>query len=121
MDQRTKMLFAAVDAKDADAFAAFLTADAVFRFGNAPIVRGRAAIREAVAAFFAAIRGLRHQISEQWECGNAVTILGDVTYTRLDGSALTVPFAVILKIRDSSVSKYLIYADASQLFAGDHS
>ena len=51
-------LFAAIDARDADAFAAFLAEDGEFRFGNAPAVRGRAAIRAAVAGFFARHRRL---------------------------------------------------------------
>ena len=51
-------LFAAIDAQDGAAFVSYLTDDAVFRFGSAPPVRGRAAVQEAVEAFFASIAGL---------------------------------------------------------------
>ena len=53
-------LFAAIDAKDAASFVSYLTEDAVFRFGSAPAVQGREAIREAVDGFFAPIAGCRH-------------------------------------------------------------
>ena len=61
-------LFAAIDAKDAAAFADFITEDGEFRFGSAPAVSGRAAIRTAVADFFATIDGLSHSITAIWLC-----------------------------------------------------
>ena len=36
-----KALFAAIDARDAEAFAGFLADNVVFRFGNAETVKGR--------------------------------------------------------------------------------
>lgn len=110
-------LFQAIDRSDIAAFAEHLHDDAVFRFGNAPPVRGRAAITEAVAGFFGAVRSLSHRIEESWTVADAVICRGSVTYTRHDGSTLTVPFANIFKLRDSLIGEYLIYADNSALFA----
>jgi hypothetical protein len=42
-------LFVTIDAREADGFVAALAANAEFRFGNAPAVRGREAIRTTVA------------------------------------------------------------------------
>jgi hypothetical protein len=44
--------FRGLDTFNADAFASFLTEDAIFVFGNAEPVNGRTAIREVVAHFF---------------------------------------------------------------------
>lgn len=110
-------LFAAIDGKDTDAFVGFLTEDAVFAFGNAPPVSGKAAIRELLVGFFASIRALRHEVTDAWTLPEVAIAIGQVTYTRLDGSSLSVPFADVLKMRQGLVTQYLIYVDASRLYA----
>jgi ketosteroid isomerase-like protein len=110
-------LFEAIDSKDAAAFAGFLTEDAVFRFGNGPLARGRDDVRDTVAAFFAGVKSLKHSIRESWTVADAVVMHGHVTYTRLDGSDLTVPFANVFKLDGALVREYLIFADASQLWS----
>jgi len=110
-------LFATIDAKDAAAFAAFLTDDAVFRFGNGAPARGREAVREAVAQFFAGVRSLKHTVHESWTVPDAAVMHGEVTYTRHDGSRLSVPFANVLKLDGTLVREYLVFADASPLWS----
>jgi ketosteroid isomerase-like protein len=46
-----------------------------------------------------------------------VVVEGNVTYTRQDGSQLTLPFADVLETRDGKVSNYRIYIDIAPLFA----
>lgn len=111
-------LFASIDRREAVAFAGFLTEDAIFRFGNQAPVRGRTAIADAVSQFFGQIAGLKHQVQNTWENDDAVIVTGDVTYTRLDGSQVTLPFADVFRMRDSLVHEYLIYMDVTPLFAG---
>ena len=53
-------LFSAIDAKDAERFASFIVEDGEFRFGSAPVVKGRDGIAQAVSAFFDSIDGLSH-------------------------------------------------------------
>jgi hypothetical protein len=96
-------LFGAIDASDAEGFVGYLTEDAVFCFGNAPPMRGRAAIEQGVRQFFATIGQSRHD--------------GLVTYTRLDGSEVTLPFADTLVLRGERVAEYFIYVDVAPLFA----
>ena len=110
-------LFAAIDARDADAFAAFLTEDGEFRFGNAPPVLGRAAIRAAVAGFFAAIGGCRHRLIASWTGPGTAVCEGEVTYTRHDGSTLTVPFVNVFELRSGRIRSYRIYIDNGPLFS----
>ncbi len=110
-------LFATIDRKDAAAFAAFLTDDAVFRFGSQPPVAGRPAVQAAVEAFFGMITGLRHELRSEWKGSDSLVVEGDVTYTRLDGSKVTLPFADVFDLRGKAVRAYKIYIDAAPLFA----
>jgi len=110
-------LFAAIDANDAAAFVGFLTDDAVFRFGSAPAVRGRAAIQAAVDGFFATIAGYSHNVQNTLGSGSTLVCEGEVTYRRQDGSEITLPFTDILEYEDDLISHYKIYADISPLYA----
>jgi len=111
-----KRLFESIDSQDAETFAAFLSDDVRFRFGNADLVKEKAAVREVVAGFFASINGLHHEIQDVWEQRDAVVCHGVVTYTRHDSSTLTVPFANVFKMNGDLIREYLIFADVSQLY-----
>ena len=114
-DEWIRDLFRCVDAKDIDGWLEFLTPDAHFRFGNAATVEGKSAVRDAVIAFFASISELRHDLAETWIHFDAVICHGEVTYTRLDGSALSIPFVNVLRMEGDLIRDYLVYADASEL------
>ncbi len=110
-------LFAAIDAMQADTFAAFLTEDARFTFGNAASIDGRAAIRDAVATFFGTIKALRHEITNVWEVGETVICQLAITYTRHDNRVVAIPAANIFHMRDKLIRDYLIYIDLSPVYA----
>lgn len=110
-------LFASIDARDAGRFVEFLADDARFRFGNLPAVAGRAAIRATVAEFFAGIAACRHQLHAVWSPPGHAIVQGEVAYTRLDGGVVTVPFVNVLGLDGGLVRDYLIYVDATPLFA----
>ncbi len=111
-------LFQTIDNQDSEAFAQWLAEDASFRFGNQPAVVGRDAIRDYVQGFFASLQALSHQLEQQWTTADGVVCHGQVTYTRHDGSLLTVPFCNVLNMTDGKVHEYLIFADTSALYAG---
>jgi ketosteroid isomerase-like protein len=110
-------LLAVIDARDADGFVAFLTPEAEFRFGNAPAVFGRDAIRAAVAGFFSMIGGCRHRLIGTWSGPGTAVGEGEVTYTRMDGSTVTIPFVNVFGLRGERVASYRIYIDNSPLFS----
>lgn len=111
-------LFAAIDARDAAAFVELLTPDAQFRFGNAPTVTGSEAIGIAAGQFFAAIASCRHRLLRTLtgSDGAATACEGIVTYTRHDGSAISVPFVNVFELRGDKIAAYRIYIDNSPLF-----
>jgi ketosteroid isomerase-like protein len=109
-------VFAIVDTGDANSFIELLTADAQFRFGNAPVIVGHEAIRAAAAAFFAAIALSRHRVLGTWNGAASAACEGEVTYTRHDGSVVSVPFANVFELRGDKIAAYRIYIDNSTLF-----
>jgi ketosteroid isomerase-like protein len=113
----TARLLERVDAKDSAGFVSFLTPDARFRFANQPAAQGHATIAAAVAGFFAAIEGLRHEILGTWSVPDHSICEGRVTYTRHDGSQVTLPFVNVLELRGDLIADYRVYIDATPLFA----
>jgi uncharacterized protein (TIGR02246 family) len=109
-------LFQALDAFDANAFASFLTEDAIFVFGNADPLKGKHTIRDGVANFFTSIAAIRHELIETWVVPDAIICRGIVTYTRHNGTQLQVPFANVFKLRNERIQEYLIYIDNTQLY-----
>ena len=114
---RIDALFAAIDRKDANRFVEYLTDDAVFRFGSAPAVQGRAAIEQAVSGFFSTIDGCRHKLTASWTGPETFACEGEVTYRRHDGSEITLPFADVFDLRGEMICGYRIYIDIAPLFA----
>jgi hypothetical protein len=110
-------LFAAIDGKHTLEFVSFLTDDAEFRFGNGPAVHGRSAIGAYVDGFFGMIGSSRHELVRAWTDDGSAVCEGKVTYTRLDGSQVTLPFVNVFYLRDGLVARYLIYIDNAPLFA----
>ena len=110
-------LFATIDAMDPGAFAEFLTEESQFRFGSAPVVRGRDAIAAAVDAFFQTIDGLTHSIGRVWREGSSLACEGEVCYRRHDGSEIAIPFVDVFEFEGELISNYKIYIDIGPLYA----
>jgi len=110
-------LFASIDAMDTGRFLRFLTNDAVFRFGSAPSVRGREAIRAAVDDFFSTLAGCRHVLTRIFADNGTIVCEGEVTYTRQDDTEVSLPFANIFEFEGDLIAHYKIYADAGPLYA----
>jgi hypothetical protein len=80
-----------------------------------PPVSGKKNVRDAVAGFFSSIKGISHKLTGTWSVDDMVFVQGESTYTRKDGTTLTVPFFDLFKMRGSLVSQYIIYIDISRL------
>jgi ketosteroid isomerase-like protein len=118
MDIKEKItaLFKTIDEMDADKFVNFVTDDAQFRFGNAPAAVGKAAIKEAVAGFFTTIKGISHKNVNLWVMPGHTIYEGEVTYTRHDGSKLTIPFLNVFGMAGDLIKDYFIYIDINPLY-----
>ena len=94
---------------------AYLTEDAVFRYGSQEAVHGRAAIGEYVSGFFGSIEALQHHVTETWEGESSLVCQGEVTYTKMDGADVTLPFVNVFRFAKGRVRDYLIHIDPSPL------
>jgi len=110
-------LFASIDGKQTQDFVSFLAEDGEFRFGNGPPVHGRAAVGAYVDGFFGMIRSSKHELVRAWNDDGTAVCEGNVTYTRLDGSKVTLPFVNVFYMRGKDIARYLIYIDNAPLFA----
>ena len=111
-------LFAAIDTKDTKKFLSYLAADGEFVFGNAPAAVGHADIGAAVSGFLGTIRRSEHRMTRAWEDATSAACEGLVTYTRLDGSTVALPFVDVFHFRGGKIGRYQIYMDVNPLFAG---
>lgn len=110
-------MFAAIDAQDGAAFVAYLTEDAIFRFGSAPPVQGRSSIQAAVEGFFATIAGCKHTIFNSLRQDDTLVCEGEVAYQRRDGREVVLPFTDVLEYSGDLISQYKIYIDIGPLYA----
>ena len=110
-------LFASIDAMDTESFLAFITPNGTFRFGSAPPVQGRRAIAEAVGGFFSSIAGLEHTLHRILSSDDVAMIEGEATYTRHDGSTISLPFVNVFECEGALISDYRIYIDIGPLYA----
>ena len=113
--KRLDDFFKTIDAKDTNGFLAFLGPNASFRFGNAPTIQGHDDIGETVGAFFDSIEALKHDLNRSLTHKTSIVCECEVTYTRKDGSQLTVPFANVFGFQGDLINEYLTYIDISQL------
>lgn len=109
-------LIASIDTMDTPAFASHLHPDVEFRFGNAESVFGRDNAAAMVGGFFSSIKGIKHTMADMKVVDDLVVSHGHTTYTRHDGSTLTVPFADIFYMQDNLIKKYFIFVDTSELY-----
>jgi limonene-1,2-epoxide hydrolase len=112
-----KDLFASVDAMDTEGFLSFIDPEATFRFGSSEPVTGHEEIRLAVDGFFASFKALKHELQRTVTEGNVIACEGEVTYTRHDGSNVTLPFVNIFEVDDGIISLYRVYVDVGPLYS----
>lgn len=115
-DDFTIDLFTIVDTMNGAGLAARITENGIFRFANIPRVQGREAIAAFLDNFYASIKAIRHDQLKGWQSGDTRFATGRVTYTRHNGSTLSVPFANILKMKGDLIDEYLVFVDASELY-----
>ena len=103
--------------KSPDEFASYFTEDAFYRFSNTPPLIGRQKIRDSSVYFRQKVKAVSHEIKSMWEMGDTVICEMDVTYTRNDGTVLTIPCTDIIRMEGELFRELQIYMDISPVFA----
>ena len=110
-------VYDAVDSKDEQRLARFLTENCTFVYANSDPVVGRENVAESSKNFMALIADIKHQLLDVWAFDDVIVSRLEVTYTRKDGSTLTVPAVTIWRMRNRQIDDYRIYIDVAPLFA----
>jgi hypothetical protein len=109
-------LFKSIDEADTKTFLSYLDPHANFKFANLPVVTGQKNIGEFLGGFFQSIKSLKHKNLEIYELEGIRFVNGNVTYTRHDGSTLSVDYSNTFKLKGDKIFDYLIYVDNSELY-----
>jgi ketosteroid isomerase-like protein len=111
-------LYAQVDAAEIDAYLeTYYADDAVLRFGAAPAVQGKAAIREALGHGHAR-HAMAHTFTRVWTVGDTSICEFAVRYTMHDdGRVVELPSLAILRRRpsDQLIDDMRVYIDPTPL------
>ena len=108
----------ALDAKDVDAYGAFLADDCVMQQNNAEPVEGKAAILAGLAQYWNTFGTLEHELLNIYGTDSAFMLEALNDYTRKDGKPVTLR-AVALTDRNEAgqVVSFRFYTDTAPLFA----
>jgi SnoaL-like domain len=108
-----------VDRESAIGFASHFVEDGIFTWGNFPTLTGRTAITEFTQGFFSAVESVEHRLNSYhlWGEDLYATTTGTVTFTKLNGTTVTVPFATGANFDPdgSKMTNYTVYLDPSPL------
>ena len=110
-------LFADIDSMVPEAFSKHLAEDVSFVFGNSEPVVGRDNVRDTWAGFCDGIDGVSHEVIAHFEQGPATIVESTVTYTRKDGSTISLPVVTIYRGEGELIEDYRIFMDVAPLFA----
>lgn len=105
-------------ALDADALAELFHPEAgSFRIGSLPPVEGREPVREFFKQFFAMgmFTTMKHEMIEVHDLPDVLVYEARVTYTRPNGSTLSVPYVNKIRYRDGLFASYRVFIDRTAL------
>ena len=108
----------ALDAKNVEAYGAFLADDCMMQQNNADPVKGKAAILAGLAQYWNTFGSLEHDLLNIYGTNSAFMLEALNDYTRKDGKPVTLR-AVALTDRNEAgkVISFRFYTDTSPLFA----
>lgn len=110
--------FRAADTFQLERLTEWFADDIEVRFGNAPVIKGKADATDAFHAFWETIDGMRHERESLVVAGDQAAQMSLVTYLRKDGNEIGIPAASHLRrSADGRVDRLWIYIDMAPLFA----
>jgi limonene-1,2-epoxide hydrolase len=116
-DVNFKKLFKSVDEMDMESILSFMAEDVTFRYGSMPAVKGHEDMRAGIEGFYTTIAALQHDLQRTIKDGNTVVCEGESTYTRHNGSKITLPFCNVFEVAGGLISLYRIYIDIGPVYA----
>lgn len=109
-------VFEAADSRVPTALPAFFSKDICFRFGNAPVIEGLAAVTKALEEFYEYVVEIQHEILGIINEGNAWSVETVVYYRDRFGRRFQFPAVTLMFVRGGEIYDYRIFVDNSAMF-----
>jgi hypothetical protein len=104
-------MYREVDAGNLDGYIDDFADDARLRFGSGPVIEGKSAVREALAAGHRA-HGMRHKILAAWEVGDTTIVEFDAEWIMPEAEIRAFPAVTIYeRSADGLVTSMRVYLD----------
>lgn len=105
--------YEAADSLDIERLLKLHTDDTRLAFANAPVVEGKEGVRAAFSGFWSTIKAMSHRTTGAWSLHGGRVGIAEilVTYTRHDGSQVTIKACTTLRRRDGRVAEIRIHGD----------
>lgn len=116
MSDWLRAVYDRADALDAEGYARFFEEDGTFTLANNPPMRGRGEIEAGLTQFFGTIAGMRHEFARAYKIGDTEIMEAAVTYTRKDGTQITLPGMTICARSQGRIRESRAYIDIAPLF-----
>jgi ketosteroid isomerase-like protein len=108
-------VYDAVDGKDVTVVDRLFSEDISLKFNYHPAAVGRDAVREAMKYFWSTVGSTKHTFHTVVEQGDTAALEATCTYTRLDGTVVSLPVVTVIDRRDGLVAAQRIYIDMAPL------
>jgi ketosteroid isomerase-like protein len=113
-------MFDALGRGDIEHMVQFMTDDVVTTFGNFPELTEKSAFHNMFHDIAESISAVRNDIHDLWQVHQVSDVLVarmTVTYTRHDGSTISLPCCNVFRMRAKLVSHYAVYVGISPVLS----
>ena len=108
----------AMDAKDIEAYSAFLAEDCSLQMNNDPAITGKAAIVAKLTPYWKSFQNIEHELLNIYGTDSSYVLEALNHYRRLDGRPLTVRAVAFTDLNQAKqVTSVRLYTDVSSLFS----
>jgi hypothetical protein len=111
-EEMVRAMCAAADAGDGQAFAAYFSETARFRFGNNEPLVGRAAIAKSTEATVDAVWPVRHRVDQVAQIGPQLFCRFTIHATT-PHAEIAMPCVTVIELRDGLITDYAVHMDIS--------
>lgn len=108
---------AAVDAGEAERFAAWFADGATYRFGNGDVMVGRNAVAAATAGAAQSLPWVRHTVDQVAELGDQLFCRFTIATAAPDGTEVSMPCVTVIQMAGDTIVDYRVHMDLGPAFA----
>ncbi len=110
--------YLAVDSRNHNEYAKYLSDDCVLQFGNNPLAIGEDALLQGIDGFWASIHGLNHNFINVLGTDNQLVLEAIIDYTRADDKVVQTPCVTIIERNEKGLANSIrIFIDTTPVYS----